>query len=199
MIIKEAHVIGNGRSAYNYQPSPGLKITCNLPPMAVEDVFATCIVDFKMMQSMTKGEITVPGSWILGMRPKLWMEKNPSYYMKVASQIKEFYQVLPSYIPDYTKFSCGHFAVHYTASKHRPDILHMYGFDSIFDFDLTSCSDYYLHSNRDNQNTTRLTNDWRSGWPGIFNEFQNTQFVLHYKHDHVKFPIPDNVKVHITK
>ena len=47
------HVIGNGDSAdlYNKEERKGLKLTCNLPPFPVPNVYASCIVDFKMMKA----------------------------------------------------------------------------------------------------------------------------------------------------
>ena len=88
---KVAHVIGNGPRATLYKPARGIKITCNLPPFEVENVYTTCMVDFKMMLSLAKGEIEVPGEWILGFRPKHFMQKHPAIYMKRAAQIKEFF------------------------------------------------------------------------------------------------------------
>ena len=58
---KVAHIIGNGDNASLYKPSVGLKITCNLPPFAVENVYTTCMVDFKMMKAIEEGSVIVPG------------------------------------------------------------------------------------------------------------------------------------------
>ena len=193
-----AHLVGNGSWASFFDHnSKGLRITCNLPPFAIEKVYATCIVDFKMMKAMTEGSIVVPGQWILGYRPKLWMEKHQSFYMKHAHQIREFYLKLPKYVPSYTDLSCGHMATHYTCKKFEPKELHMYGFNSMFDFDLYSCTDFYLNSNRDTGITTRLTNRWRAIWPSMFKEFPNTEFIIHGRHNHLKFEVPDNVSVKI--
>ena len=116
-------------------------------------------------------------------------------HLKFSSQVKEFYTVLPKYVANYTDFNCGHMAVHYAANKIKADEVHMYGFDSNFDFNMRSCSDFYLNSDRGNQNTNRLANNWRPVWSNMFNEFPNTKFVMHHIHDAVKFPIPDNVSV----
>ena len=59
---------------------------------------------------------------------------NPDYYMKVSKQVKEFYTELPNYAANYTDFNCGHMAAHYSANKLKADEIHLYGFDSIFDF-----------------------------------------------------------------
>ena len=194
-----AHVIGNGDHYFLYKAKErrGLKLACNLPPFPIDGAYATAMVDFKMMRTLTKGEIHIPGHWILGFRPKLWMEKNPQFYMKVAKQVKEFYTVLPKYCPNYTDFNCGHFAVHYLANKMKADRVHMYGFDSIFDFNLRSTSDHILYSDRDGMNTNRLATNWRPVWQGIFNEFPNTEFVLHHVHDNFKMPVPDNARVQV--
>ena len=197
---KVAHVIGNGKTAALYQPAKGLKVTCNLPPFAVANVYTTCMVDFKMMRAIDEGSVRVPGDWVLGFRPKKWMEMKPNFYMKYAPQIKEFYTVLPKYSPDYTAFNCGHMAVHYTANKLEADEIHMYGFDSMFSFDATSFCDTFLVSDRGVSNTQRLTNLWRPIWEGIFKEFSDKQFVLHYHKDmQPNMKITENVEVRVTK
>jgi hypothetical protein len=86
-------------------------------------------------------------------------------------------------------------AVHYAANKVKADEIHMYGFDSIFDFNLRSCSDFYLESDRGNMNTNRLANNWRPVWENMFKEFPNTKFVLHHIHDAIKIKVTNNVHV----
>ena len=72
----------------------------------------------------------------------------------------------------------------------------MYGFDSIFDFNLRSCSDFYLDSLRDNNNNFRLSDNWRPIWTGIFKEFElSTKFILHHNHNNIKIPISNNVEI----
>lgn len=192
---KIVHVIGNGDNAIHYKPSKGLKITCNLPPFSIEGVYGTCIVDFKMMRAMSEGSVTVPGDWILGARPHKFLEMHPTYRLKWANQIKEFYLTLPPYAQNYTNFNCGHMAVHYSANQLKGEEIHLYGFDSMFDFNLRSCTDFYLNSDRSNDNNLRLTNNWRPLWMNLFQEFPDTQFVLHHKHDNLKFPKPENVEI----
>lgn len=190
-----AHVIGNGDNATMYKPAKGIKVTCNIPPFAVENVYTTCLVDFKMMKAMTEGSVDIPGEWTLGYRPKVWMEQHPNFYMKVAQQIKGFYLTLPDYVSNYTDFNCGHMATHYTANKLQADEIHMYGFDSIFDFNLRSCTDFYLNSDRSLTNNNRLANNWRPVWQNLFKEFPNTQFVLYHGHNDIKIKMPENVEV----
>jgi len=194
-MAKVVHVIGNGDTASLYKPTNGLKVTCNVPPFAVPDVWGTCIVDFKMMVAMNEGSVIPPGQWILGARPHKYMELNPNLRIKWMNNIREYYTVLPKYAGNFTNFNCGHMAVHYAANKVKADEIHMYGFDSNFDFNLKSCSDFYLNSDRGNMNNHRLANNWRPVWRNMFNEFPNTKFVMHHIHDAVKFPIPDNVSV----
>ena len=190
-----AHLIGNGKSSGFYVPDKGLKITCNLPPFKVDNLYTTVMVDFKMMNAIWKGEVVVPGDWVLGARPHKWMEMRNDFYMKYSKQIKEFYLTLPRSAQNYTDFNCGHMACHYAANKVKADEVHLYGFDSIFDFNLRSCSDFYLGSDRGNQNNNRLANNWRPVWQKMFNEFPNTKFILHHIHDAIKFQIPSNVSV----
>lgn len=194
-MTKVAHIIGNGDNASLYRPSKGLKITCNLPPFAIENTYTTCIVDFKMMKAIADGSVIVPGEWVLGARPKKFMEINPLFSMQYARQVKEYYTILPSYATNYTNFNCGHLATHYTANKLKCDEIHLYGFDSMFDFNLRSYSDLFLASDRDPSNSLRLSENWRPIWQEMFKEFPNTQFVLHHAHKNIKFEIPENVEI----
>ena len=192
------HVIGNGDNAVMYKPTKGIKITCNLPPFAVENAYATCIVDFKMMRAMTEGSVFPPGDWILGYRPKHYLEMHPDLRLKWANHVKEFYTELPSYVKSYTDFNCGHMATHYAANKVKGTEIHLYGFDSMFDPNLRSCTDFYLNSDRSDTNNHRLSNNWRPIWSQMFAEFPQTQFVLHHRHNNIKFTIPENVEI-VTK
>ena len=189
------HVIGNGDNAVMYKPSKGFKVTCNIPPFEVNNVYTTCLVDFKMMKAMTEGSVYIPGEWTLGYRPKVWMQNNPAFHMKVAQQIKGFYLELPKYVSNYTDFNCGHMATHYTANHLQCEEIHMYGFDSIFDFNLRSCTDMYLNSDRSLSNNNRLANNWRPVWGNLFNEFPNTEFIIHHEHSDIKIKLPKNVTV----
>jgi hypothetical protein len=128
------------------------------------------------------------------------MEMKPAFYMKHARQIKEFYLHLPKYVKNYTDFNCGHLATHYTANKLECDEIHMYGFDTMFAFDITSTTDVYMSSDRQVANTQRLTNNWRPIWNNIFKEFSDKQFVLYYYKDvDPLVQTPDNVEVRIVK
>ena len=195
--MKVVHIVGNGDQAslFHKEQRNGMKLTCNIPPWPVKGAYGTIMVDFKMMRALHEGSLTIPGDWILGMRPKIWMDQQPTFYVKHSAQVKEFYTVLPKYVANYTDFNCGHMAVHYAANKVKAEEIHMYGFDSIFDFNLRSCSDLYLNSDRGNLNTNRLANNWRPVWQNMFKEFPNTKFIMHHIHDAVKFPVPDNVSV----
>lgn len=195
-MVDVAHVIGNGKSAgYFDHNAKGVRITCNLPPMAVHNVFATIMVDFKMMRAIQEGSVQVPGNWVLGQRPKMHMEQHSSFYIRHSKQIREFYTTLPEYVRNYTDFNCGHMATHYTCSKFTPKECHMYGFNSIFDFDVSSSTDLYMESDRSNLNNNRLVNNWRGVWPNIFKEFSDTEFKIYHKHDQIKFKLPENVKI----
>lgn len=194
-MAKVAHIIGNGGSAQLYTPSKGFKLTCNLPGFAVDNVYGTCIVDFKMINAIATGNVTVPGDWILGFRPKHFCQKNPNFHMKYARQIKEFFTDLPPYAENYTNFNCGHMATYYALRRLGCDEIHMYGFDSMFNLDLRSASDFYLISDREASNNLRLTNLWRPIWQQMFAEFNNTKFIIHYKNDLIKFDVPKNVEI----
>lgn len=203
-MAKVAHIIGNGDMAAMYKQAKGIKLTCNIPPFEVQNVYATGIIDFKMCMAINEGSVQVPGQWICGFRPKVYCDRNPRFYMKYAQNIKEFYTTLPPYTkltPQddmgkmYTNFNCGHFVTHYAANKIKADEIHMYGFDSIFDFTVRSFTDLVLNSDRGDTNNNRLINNWRPIWNGIFNEFPDTQFVLYHKHADAKIQLPKNVEV----
>lgn len=194
-MAKVGHVIGNGDNAVMYKPAKGLKVTCNLPPFEIANVYTTCMVDFKMMKAIAEGSVVVPGEWVLGARPKKWCEMRPDFHMRYANQIKGFYLELPKYAGNYTNFNCGHMAVHYTAKKLNCDEIHMYGFDSIFDMNLRSSSDLFLNSDREVNNNVRLTGNWRPIWTEIFKEFPEKKFILYHKHKDIKTIVPDNVEI----
>ena len=191
------HIIGNGDHAGYFwnEPRHGMKLTCNVPPFTPPQVYATIMVDFKMMKAINEGSVTVGGEWIIGMRPKIYMGNNPSFHLKYSHHIKEFYTVLPKYVSNYTDFNCGHMAVHYAANKVKAEEIHMYGFDSLFDFNLRSTSDLFLNSDRGNNNNNRLANNWRPVWENMFREFPNTKFVLYHKHNAIKCNISSNVHI----
>jgi len=71
----------------------------------------------------------------------------------------------------------------------------MYGFDSLFDFNLRSTSDLFLNSDRGNSNNNRLANNWRPVWENMFKEFPNTKFILYHKHNAIKCTISKNVHI----
>ncbi len=192
---RTVHVIGNGDNATMYKPSKGIKVTCNIPPFEVANVYTTCLVDFKMMKAMTEGSVTIPGEWTLGHRPKIWMQNNPNFYMQVAQHIKGFYLNLPDYVANYTDFNCGHMATHYSANELNADEIHMYGFDSMFDHNMRSFTDLVLPSDRGKTNNYRLLDVWRPIWNNIFNEFSNIQFKIWHSHTNPKVEFPSNVEI----
>jgi hypothetical protein len=166
------------------------------------------MVDFKMMAALQKGEIQLDMyDWVLGMRPKLWMENQGTFYMKYSHCVRTFHTDIPSYaqLPNQspgqaaTNFSCGHMATHFACKKMKATEVHLYGFDSIFDMDLTSFTDVLLESDRGVHNTHRLANNWRPIWPSMFKEFKDTKFVLHHHHKDIKIEIPENVEISIDK
>lgn len=194
------HIIGNGDCATYYKPAPGIKLTCNMPAFDIKDVYGTVMVDFKMMKALAEGSLKLDAyDWILGARPKKWMEMQPNFYLKYAKNVKEFYLEKPSYVQSYTDFNCGHMAVHYAANKLKADEIHMYGFDSLFDMNLRSVTDLYLFSDRSTLNSHRLNNNWRPIWYYMFREFPNTKFILYHKHNAIKIDKPDNVFIDTTR
>ena len=199
-MTRVGHVIGNGDGALSsYKPARGFKITCNLPPMHVENTYGTCLVDFKMMRAISDGSVQVPGDWIMGARPHHYINEHANFRMRYNQHFKEYYMVLPEYVKTYTDFNCGHFATHYTANHLECEEIHMYGFNSMFDMDLRSCTDLYLNSERADFNNLRLSDNWRPIWQSLFKEFPKIQFVIWHHHDKIKFRVGDNVEIKIIK
>lgn len=193
------HVIGNGDQAQLYKPAKGIKLVCNLPPFEVENVYASCIVDFKMCRALNEGSVNLDAfNWVCGFRPhKYCTEINQKFYMKNMQRIRMFYRELPKYAGNYTNFNCGHFATHYAANQLKGEEIHMYGFDSLLDLNMRSYTDLVLNSDRGDVNNFRLIENWRPIWEGIFQEFTNTKFVLHHHHNSLKLKVPDNVEVFV--
>lgn len=193
------NVLGNGDSAFLFKRgTPGKLLTCNMPPFELtnKEVYATCMVDFKMMIALTKGEINLGMyDWILGTRPRKWMEMRPDFYLKYAQNIKCFHQHVPHYAGNATNFNCGHMAVDYACRKLKADEVHVYGFDSIFDTNLRSYTDLLLSSDRELNNTHRLANNWRPIWTCLFNEFKGIKFYLYHTHNKIKIRHGQNVSV----
>ena len=206
-MVKRVNILGNGDSAGMFKRgTSGRLLVCNMPPFEItrSEVYATCMVDFKMMKSLMKGHIKLDMyDWVLGTRPKIWMEQKGTFYMKYAHLIRGFYTHIPKYVTEgagspqqaATNFNCGHMATHYACNKMNADEVHLYGFDSIFDMNLESFTDLLLESDRGTQNTHRLANNWRPIWTNMFKEFPHTTFNLYHCHSDIKIPIGDNVRV----
>ena len=205
------NILGNGPQTGIYERgTEGKLLICNMPPFEVprNEVYATCMVDFKMMKALQDGHIRLDMyDWILGNHPKVWMEQQGTFYMKYSHLIKGFYTHVPKYadvgvdgtIQAHTNFNCGHMATHFACNKMGADEVHLYGFDSIFDMDLTSFTDLSLESDRGTQNTVRLAGNWRPIWTNMFKEFPHTKFVLHHVHDNIKIPVGKNVEIVVKK
>jgi len=200
------NVIGNGDLAacYKFRQRAGKNIICNMPPfeMLAKDVYATVMVDFKMMAALTEGSLNLDMyPWILGTRPQVWMQdpRQSGFYLKYAPNVREFYTHVPKYAQNATNFNCGHMAVHYTTFKKKADVIHMFGFDTLFDFNMRSVTDLYLSSDRGSINNFRLIENWRPVWDGIFKEAEqkqpDTKFVLHHNHDGIKIQKRDNMEI----
>jgi hypothetical protein len=169
-----------------------------MPPFEIpnNEVHASVMVDFKMMNALTEGHINLDMyDWVLGTRPRKWMEMRPDFYLKYAHKIKGFHQYVPKYAGNATNFTCGHMAMDYACRKMKATECHVYGFDSMFDMNLRSYSDLILSSDRGHMNTYRLANNWRPIWTHMFKEFKDTKFYLYHSHPNIKIEISDNVEI----
>jgi hypothetical protein len=122
---------------------------------------------------------------------------NPDLRIRWGAQIRDYFTEKPKYAPTLTDWNCGHMATRYAChpKKINGDTIHMYGFDSIFDMNLKSCSDFYLNSDRSDMNQVRLADNWRPIWVKLFEEFPNKQFVLYHNHTTARIPLPENVEI----
>ena len=194
------HILGNGDKAVYYnqrKKKEGKLLLCNMPPFEVDKKpYGTMMVDFKMMMALNEGTVKLDAyDWILGTRPRIWMYEQSNFYLKYARCVKEFYTHVPDYAGNATNFNCGHAAVHYAANHKKADEIHMYGFDTLFDFNMRSVTDLVLSSDRTQTNNYRLLNNWRPVWRDIFREFPSTKFILHHNHDKLKIPVLDNMEI----
>ena len=201
------NVLGNGPSNFMFERgTKGKLLVCNMPPFELnnKEVHASCMVDFKMMKALQEGIVRLDMyDWVLGARPRKWMEIQPNFYLKYSQNIRDFHQHIPKYaqLPGQsegqaaTNYSCGHMAVDYACRKMNADEVHLYGFDSIFELDLASSTDLILESDRTTQNTYRLANNWRPIFTMMFQEFKDVQFYIHHGHDNAKIKLPKNVTI----
>ena len=212
-MARVVHIIGNGDSSALYlkEKRKGLKLCCNQVAFEVPDKWATVMVDFKMMDALTRyhngdrsNGLAIAGNWVLGYRPQRWMQDRPNFYMAKAPQIREFYIDLPRYTWDprkgegkgqgYTNWNCGHMATHYACNRLKADTVHLYGFDSVFDFNMNSFTDLVLQSDRGLMNSQRLSSYWRPIWENLFREWPNVEFVFHHHHNAFKIQTQKNVR-----
>ena len=205
------NVLGNGDHATLFKRgTEGKLLICNMPPFEVprSEVHATCMVDYKMMKALAEGHVKLDMyDWILGNRPRHWMELQPAFYMKYSQNVKGFHLHIPEYaqLPGQNKaqaatnYSCGHMAVDYACRTMKAKEVHIYGFDSIFETNLRSYTDLILESDRSANNTFRLANNWRPVFTHLFQEFSDVKFYLHHSHDKLKIPVGDNVEVIVEK
>lgn len=193
------NVLGNGDHNFLFQRgTEGKLLVCNMPPFEIpkKEVHASCMVDFKMMMALAEGKVNLDMyDWVLGTRPRKWMEIQPNFYLKYSQNIRSFHQRVPEYAGNATNFSCGHMAVDYACTKMNAKEVHLYGFDSMFDMSLLSSTDLILESDRSINNTHRIANNWRPIWPAMFAEHKDVKFYLYHSHDKVKFKIPKNVEI----
>lgn len=207
--MRRVNVLGNGDHASLYKKgTEGELVVCNMPPIELskEDVYASCMVDFKMMSALEEGQVNLGDyDWVLGARPRRWMELKPSFYLKYSQNIKGFHTYVPPYaqLPGNklsdaaTNYSCGHMAVDYACRIMKATEVHLYGFDAMFDMNLNSHTDNFLKSDRSALNVHRMASNWRPIWHGFFKEFCNVKFVIHHNHSDIKLILPDNATVEV--
>tara|TARA_B110000879_G_C11095757_1_gene480975 strand:- start:108 stop:776 length:669 start_codon:yes stop_codon:yes gene_type:complete len=207
--MRRVNVLGNGPGVSLYEKgTEGELVVCNMPPVELskEEVYASCMVDFKMMQALEDGKVKLNEyDWVLGPRPRRWMELKPSFYLKYSQNIKGFHTHVPPYaqLPGHklseaaTNYSCGHMAVDYTCRIMKATEVHLYGFDAMFDMNLDSFTDTFLKANRSALNIHRMASNWRPIWTAFFTEFNNVDFIIHHNHSDIKLILPKNATIEV--
>jgi len=159
-----------------------------------------------MMVALDEGKVELGQyDWVLGTRPRKWMEKNPTFYLKYSQNNRGFntyvlpYAKMPGHkLSDAaTNYSCGHMAVDYACRIMKAKEVHMYGFDAMFDMNLDSHTDTFLDSNRSALNIHRMASNWRPIWSSFFREFSTVKFVIHHVHPDIKLAISENVSIEV--
>ena len=207
--MKRVNVMGNGDGACLFENgTDGELLVCNMPPVELSksEVYASFMVDYKMMVALDEGKVELGQyDWVLGTRPRRWMEKNPTFYLKYSQNIRGFHTYVPPYaqLPGHklsdaaTNYSCGHMAVDYACRIMKAKEVHMYGFDAMFDMNLDSHTDTFLDSNRSALNIHRMASNWRPIWSHFFREFSTVKFVIHHAHSDIKLIVPENVSIEV--
>lgn len=206
---RRVNILGNGDSWPLFQRhTEGDLLVCNMPPIhfTSKEVYASCMVDFKMMVALEKGDVNLDDyDWVLGTRPRRWMEKSPTFYLKYSQNIKGFHTHVPPYaqLPGHkledaaSNYSCGHMAVDYACRSMRATEVHLYGFDAMFDMNLASYTDNFLDANRSALNVHRMASNWRPIWSHFFREFPDVQFIIHHVHSDIKLILAENARVEV--
>ena len=207
--MRRVNVMGNGDGACLFENgTDGELLVCNMPPLELSksEVYASFMVDYKMMVALDEGKVELGQyDWVLGTRPRRWMEKNPTFYLKYSQNIRGFHTYVPPYaqLPGHklsdaaTNYSCGHMAVDYACRIMKAKEVHMYGFDAMFDMNLDSHTDTFLDSNRSALNIHRMASNWRPIWSHFFREFSTVKFVIHHAHSDIKLIVPENVSIEV--
>ena len=179
--MRRVNILGNGPGAALFQKgTEGELVVCNMPPIELskEEVYASCMVDFKMMSALEEGQVNLGEyDWVLGTRPRRWMELKPAFYLKYSQNIRGFHTYVPPYaqLPGNklsdaaTNYSCGHMAVDYACRIMKATEVHMYGFDAMFDMNLESHTDNFLKSDR----SEKILNDVRKFIEDTAHDFQS--------------------------
>ena len=174
------HLLGNGPSVRHFEtdlfhdePTDGIRVGCNLsyPHLAPAWTFITIRPLFWLCTH--NYSYTIP----------LCVDKNVLLTLKDVlpdpNRLREFeyWQVIEQR-PDTKQsvkanFSSGHMATVQAIRTYNPTILHLWGFDSMWNSSIDSVQDEYSYTKSID---SRL---WWSFWIEIFNSYPKTKFVIH--------------------
>lgn len=172
----QASVIGNGASWTKFMPQGEFVVACNIPNIESYDVLS--IIDDKVLNWMQKH------NWHT--ERTVWCTPNIE---KTQQRLNLGLDTQVLYTRQSRKNS-GHHAVECLAKKGY-DIIHLWGFDSMWTEDLTSAMDTKVPRPQ----RPPLNRWWRPIWNEIFETYPNTQFVLHANQGEVTVEA-ENLKIH---
>lgn len=172
----QASVIGNGASWQKFIPQGEFVVACNIPNIESYDVLS--VIDDKVLHWMQKNNWRTERT--------VWCTENiekTQQRLKLDLDTQILYQ-------RQSRKNSGHHAVDCLATKGY-EIIHLWGFDSMWTEDLTSAMDCKVPRPQ----RPPLNRWWRPIWNDIFKKHSNTQFVLHANQGEVTVEA-ENLKVY---
>ena len=172
-------------------------VVCGQSGVGKTTLARTLDSDKTLFMDLEAGDAAIEGLPIDVIRPRTWPEcRDLACFLGGGN---------PS-LADESAYSQKHFE--YVSAQYGDREAMMTKYDTLFVDSITVagrlCFQWCLqqpecHSDKSAANTERLTRTWRPIFNGIFNEFKDTQFVIHHKHDNLPFKKPENLDIKVHK